>query len=83
MSAFTLLALPTFLGTVAVLDGCKLQAGTDAVNVSGARTFAGLTRTGLLAGGEKGQYARAKEQHATHSKRALPTEVVKHDASCR
>ncbi len=53
------------------------------VTYSATRALAGLKRTGLLACGNKGQYARAKEQHATHGKRTLPAKAVKHDASCR
>lgn len=53
------------------------------VTYSATRALAGLKRTGLLACGNKGQYASAKEQHATHSKRALPAKAVKHNASCR
>ncbi len=53
------------------------------VTYSATRPLAGLKRTGLLACGNKGQYARAKEQHATHGKRTLPAKAVKHDASCR
>ena len=52
------------------------------VTYSATRALAGLKRTGLLACGNKGQYASAKEQHATHSKRALPAKAVKYDASC-
>ena len=52
------------------------------VKYSATRALAGLKRTGLLACGNKGQYASAKEQHATHSKRALPAKAVKYDASC-
>ena len=53
------------------------------VTYSATRALAGLKRTGLLACGNKGQYASAKEQHATHSKRALPAKAVEHNASCR
>lgn len=60
-------------------SGCS----SPCVTYSATRALAGLKRTGLLACGNKGQYARAKEQHTTHGKRTLPAKAVKHDASCR
>lgn len=60
-------------------SGCS----SPCVTFSATRALAGLKRTGLLACCNKGQYARAKEQHTTHGKRTLPAKAVKHDASCR
>ena len=60
-------------------SGCS----SPCVTYSATRALAGLKRTGLLACGKKGQYARAKEQHTTHGKRTLPAKAVTNDASSR